>query len=256
MLKFRNKLIKDHKASFEFVFDGKKYKLILDNMKDKTFVFDVSVLLQSSKQQGKISLSEKMNYFYEALISQNENEKLNSLYLDSINLCKKKPNFDFLINIFVKVKKTNFCSKLLELFSQNNAKLVEKINKENLKKYKFELDQICENIDDIISEFSLNKTDFYGLILCYLNICNKEKYKQLFDTLSENSNSENILFEVLLKYKLFFQKQNDMSKDLLTRIIKYATKKEFKEFKEVASFYLKDINTFLELIEENKEDII
>ena len=102
----------------------------------------------------------------------------------------------------------------------------------------------------------MNKTDFYGLILCYSNICNKEKYKQLFDTLSENSNSENILFEVLLKYKLFFQKQNDMSKDLLTRIIKYATKKEFKEFKGIASFYLKDINTFLELIEENKEDII
>lgn len=47
-----------------------------------------------------------------------------------------------------------------------------------------------------------------------------------------------------------------MSKDLLTRIIKYATKKEFKEFKGIASFYLKDINTFLELIEENKEDII
>ena len=102
----------------------------------------------------------------------------------------------------------------------------------------------------------MNKTDFYGLILCYLNICNKVKCKQLFDTLSENSNSENILFEVLLKYKLFFQKQNDISKDLLTRIIKYATKKEFKEFKEVASFYLKNINTFLELIEENKGDII
>lgn len=38
-------------------------------MKDKTFVFDVSVFLQSSKQQGKINLAEKMNYFYEALIS-------------------------------------------------------------------------------------------------------------------------------------------------------------------------------------------
>ena len=260
IFKFSYKPTRDYKASFEFSFDGKKYKLLIENMKEKTtFIFDVSLFLQSSDKKidrGKISLEEKMNYFHEALINQNENEKLNILYLDSINLCKKKPNFDFLINIFVKVKKTNLCSRLLELFSQNTAKFVEKINKENLQKYKFDFDQICENIDDNISEFSLNKIDYYGLILCYLYNCNKEKYKQLFDTLSENSKSENILFEVLLKYKLFFQKQNDMSKDLIAKIIKYATKKEFKEFKEIALFYLKDVNTFLELIEEIKEDII
>ena len=244
IFKFSHKLTKDNKVSFEFFFDAKQYKLVIENMKEKTFIFDVTLQILNKKIDQKISLPEKMNYFHEALVSQNDNKNLNNLYLDSINLCKKKSSFDFLINIFIKVQKTDLCSKVLELFSQNAAKFVEKIDEENLQKYKYDFEQICENIDDIISEFSLNKTDFYGLILCYLNQFNKEKYKQLFDTLSENSNTETTLLEVLLKYRIFFKKQNDINKELLTKIIKYATKKEFEEFKEIALFFLKDINTF------------
>ena len=241
---------------FEFLFEGKKYQLIIKNTKDKTFIFDVSLQMYNKElDQGKISQSEKMTYFYEALVNKNENNYLNTLYLDSIDHCKKKPSFDFLINIFVKVNNTDLCQRILGLFSQNAAKFVETINKENLEKYKFDIDQICENIDNKISEFSLNQIGLYGLILCYFNICNKEKYQQLFDKLSENQNTENILLEALLKYKIFFKNKNDMNKETLTRIIKFATKKEFHEFLEIAYFYLKDINTFLELIEENKEDI-
>ena len=257
VFQFNNKLTKDIKVSFEFYFDGNKYKVNIENMKDKTFIYDASLQIQSKKvDQGTLSLPEKMNYFHEALISQNENKKISNLNLDSLNLCKKKPNFDFLINIFIKTRKTNLCSKVLELFREKADKFVENISKEKLQNYKYDFEQILENMDDTISEFSLDKTDFYGLILCYLYNCDKEKYKHLFNTLSENSKTEIILLEVLLKYKLFFKKQNDMNKDLLTKIIKYAANKEFKEFKEIAFFYLKDINTFLELIEENKEDII
>ena len=257
IFKFSHKLSKNPKPSFEFFFNGKKYKLNIENIKEKTFIFDVSLLIHNAKiEQGKISLAEKMNYFYEALISQNENKKLTTLYLDSINLCKKKLNFDFLINIFIKVQKTNLCSKVLELFSQNTAKFVEKIKKESLQKYKFEFEQICENIDNGSSEISSNKIDFYGLILCYFNNFDKKYYKQLFDKLSENTNSENILLEVLFKYKNVFENQKDMNKELLTKIIQYCTKKPFQEFKEITLFYLKDINTLLEILEENKEEII
>ena len=60
----------------------------------------------------------------------------------------------------------------------------------------------------------------------------------------------------MLTYKLFFKKQNDISKDILKEFIKYATKKDFITFKNDALFYLKDINTMLEIIDNNKDDII
>ena len=223
-------------------------------MKDKTFIFDTTLQISNKKIEQKLSYPEKMNYFDEALNTQKEYKKLNLLYNDSIKLCDKKKSFDFLINIFVKVYNTDLCTKLLEIFNKNIEKLADEINKEKLQKYKFAFNQICENIDETISKLSLGKTDFYGLVLCYLNNCNNEKYKELFDFLVKNDG--NILFEVLLKYKLFFKKQIDINKELSDEIIKYATKKDFKTFKEDALFYLKDINTLLEIIENNQADII
>ena len=256
--KFNAKLIKDHKASFEFFFNGIKYKVNIDNMKDKTFLFDITLQTSTFKKidQTKIGLPEKMNYFDEALSVQKEYKKLNILYSDSINLLNKKPSFHFLINIFVKVYNTELCSKLLESFDKNIAKLIDKINKENLQKYKFEFDQIVENEEDIISKYNLNKIEFYGLVLCYLNCCNNEKYRELFDKLSRNEETKKNLFEVMLKYKLFFKKETDLSKELLDGIIEYSTEKNFKTFKEDALFYLRDINTFLDILENNKDKII
>jgi len=256
VFKFNNK---SSKVNFEFFYDGKKYTLILDKMKDKTFLFNAEYTLQNSKKkedQQKIDVSEKMNYFEEALKVQNEFEKLKILYNDSINLCEKKKSFPFLINIFVKIYDNELCPKLLELFNKNKTNLVENINKENLLKYKLNFEEIVKNAKDYISKFSLDPFDFYGLILCYLNICNNEKYKELFCKLSKKEESKKILFEVMLTYNLFFMKQNDISKDILNEFIKYATKKDFKTFKDDALFYLKDINTRLEIIDNNKDDII
>ena len=143
-----------------------------DKPKDKTFLFDVDITSQSSKRgldQTKIDITEKMNYFDEALSVQKEYEKMKTLYNDSINLCNKKSSFQFLINIFIKVYNTELCSKLLDIFCKKIDKLVENNNKENLQKYKFDFDQIIENRDDIVSKFNLNPIDFYGLIFCYLN---------------------------------------------------------------------------------------
>ena len=92
------------------------------------------------------------------------------------------------------------------------------------------------------------------MILCYLNNNRIEKYKELFDDFYKKD--KNILFEVLLKYKLYLKKQIDLSKDILNEIIKFSTGKDFKIFKEDAIFYLKNINTFIEIIESNKNEII
>ena len=257
VFKFSKELKGDYKAHFEFFYDGKQYKLNLDKLRDKTFLFDVDIVQSNNKklEQTKIDISEKMNYFDEALNVQKEYEKKNILYNDSINICDKKQNFQFLINIFVKIYNTELCSKLLDVFNKNKSKLVENNNKENLTKYKFDFDSILESLEEIISKFSFNLIDFYGLILCYLNICNNEKFRELFDKLAKKEESKKILFEVMLTYKLFFKKQFDINEDILSEFIKYATKKDFTIFKEDALFYLKDINTFIEIIEKNKADI-
>ena len=48
--KFNSKLIKDNKASFEFFFNRMKYKLSLDNIKDKTFLFGATLLTSTLKK--------------------------------------------------------------------------------------------------------------------------------------------------------------------------------------------------------------
>ena len=207
--------------------------------------------------QSKIDISEKMNYFDEALSIQKEYEKLNILYNDSINLCEKKKSFSFLINIFVKIYNHDLCPKLLNLFNKNKTDfVVDNINKEQLQKYKFNFEQIIENTEEIISKFSLDPVDFYGLILCYLNYCNNEKYMELLKKLSKKEEYKKLLYKIMIKYKIYFKKQNNINKDILNEFIKYATKKDFTIFKDNALFYLKDINTFLEIIDNNKDDII
>ena len=48
VFKFNNKSIK---ANFEFSYDEQKYTLILDKMKDKTFLFNAEITLQSTKKR-------------------------------------------------------------------------------------------------------------------------------------------------------------------------------------------------------------
>ena len=190
VFKFNNKSIQ---ANFEFSYDGQKYTLILDKKKDKTFLFNAKYTLKNPNKkevQQKLDESEKMNYFEEALKVQNEFEKLKILYNDSINLCENKKSFSFLINIFFKIYNNELCPKLLDLFNKNKTNLVENINKENLLKYKLNFEEIVQNAKDYISKLSLDPFDFYGLILCYLNICNNEKYRELFYKLSKKEESK------------------------------------------------------------------
>lgn len=254
---FNSKVAKESKAVLEFYFVAKRYKITLESIKGKTFLFDIILQKDNNKiEQNKIILPDKMNYFCEALNTQKEYQKLETLYSDSIKLCSKKPSFHLLINIFVRVYNMKLCSDLLGVFSENIDKAGQKdnINKDKLIQYKHYFEQICENSEDLISKYSFNKIDFYGLILTYLNNCLYEKYKDLFDELYKSDKS--ILFAILLKYKLYFKKQINLHKEFLNEIIKFSAKKDFKKFKEDGLFYLKDINTFIEITENNKDEII
>ena len=249
------------KSEIEFSYDGKNYKIILEP-KNRTFIFNVNlqqkgkVFGQSTIEQNALANYEIMDFFIESLNKINESNKIDILYQDSIKLYSKKPNFQFLICIFIHVYNTNLCEKILNEFSKNFDKPNQKDNiiKESLDQYKYYFDDICENTEDIISSNSLNKFDFYGLVLSYLNNYMIDKYQEKFNELYKNQ--KDVLFEVLLKYKLYFKKQIDLSLDILDEIIKFTTKKNFDELKNNGIFYLKDVITFLDIIEKNKEEII
>ena len=122
-------------------------------------------------------------------------------------------------------------------------------------KYLTNMGDICKNADDFISSYKLNKIDFYGLVLCYLNNYINEKYSKIFNELYKSD--KNTLFEILLKYKLYFKKKLILDLSLLEEIIQFAaSKNNFTEFKNNALYYLKDIDTLLSTIEKNKEKII
>jgi len=184
VFKFSGK-IKDY---FEFSFDEIEHKLSIDNPKEKTFLYDITLKrkdpqnngIYSKLEQNKLGDPDKMNFFTEALTAQKETDKLETLYSDSIKLFSKTPKFHFLINIFVHVYNTKLCSSLLEEFSKKieEKKMKDVFDDKNLEQYKFNFDQICDNIEDTISSSSLSKIDFYGLVLCYLNNYGNNKYQK------------------------------------------------------------------------------
>ena len=105
-------IIKDQ--SFLFSFGKNEYKLIIEHPKEKTFFFDI--ILQEKKndifskiQQNKFGDAEKTNFFYDALIAQEEKNKIDILYRDSLNIFSKDPKFHSLINLFVRIYNTNLC---------------------------------------------------------------------------------------------------------------------------------------------------
>ena len=248
--------------SLGFYFDNKNYKLQFNNTRDQTFIFNPTLVKSdiffknTEINQNEISLNEKMNYFIDFILEFNlGKDKLDKLYNDSIKLYYEYPSFDFLINIFTHVYNTNLCAELLKAFNKNfdNPKQYNS-NILKLKEYELKFQQIYKDSKNIISKYSLNNIDFYGLILIYLNNNCFDRYKNVFEELY--TNNKNILFEIMLKYKCYFNNQIELSKEVLNEIIKFSLTKDFQTFEKCGLFYLNDITNFIDIILVNKNEII
>ena len=99
-----------------------------------------------------------MIIFYNALTKGIGNEDLlSNLYKDSIKLYGKKPTFEFLINIFVKVyNNIDLYPLILKEFKNTLEKDTQKneIVIEKLKTFKENFQEICEKSKDIIQKNS------------------------------------------------------------------------------------------------------
>ena len=211
--------------------------------------------------------SQKFIYFFNSIEKLKQENLFDELYNDTINLYSTLPKYDFLINIFVKVyQNKNVCPKLLEEFKKFNDKIKNNIKDKKFTYINFEkylsdynniFEEISENIDNIITTNSFNSVQFYGIVLCYLNNYNLEKFSKLIEKLS--SDSKSTLLKILLIYNHFFKNIVKFDKNILIELVGFSAeqfKDNFINFADKGLFYLNNANIFLNAINLNKEQII
>ena len=210
--------------------------------------------------QNIIQYYEKLNLYIECLSLNNEEEKLDILYKNTIKLYSKKSKYILLMKLFTKVyKDRNLCILLLDKFNETKDKenQFNNIGKDNLESLKDIFKEILENVDNLISKNSFKKEYikyFYSIILSFLNNYDYNNFLELIDKLY-NSNKE-VLFDILLDYKFYFK--NEIKKDInfFNEFIGYSTTKAYINFYRDGLFYLKNINDYLKVLDFNKEKII
>ena len=263
-IKFDN-ISKENKVTMSFIIGGKTYTISF-NVDEKSFYYDIQItkeynflpiLSKSVENQNILNYYQKLEIFIGALKENNEESKIDSLYEETIKLYSKKNEFYLLISLFINIyDKKNLYAKLSKEFKKINE--VNKYEKnmdrdEDLSKYLSTIITISSEADKIIKINDYNPIDFYGIILSYLNYYNYENFQKYFAILYEKDC--NILYEILLLYNSNFL--NPINQDIifLENFIEYTIKnKEFNVFENSLN-YISDIETFIDIVNKNKEFI-
>ena len=195
----------------------------------------------------------------EALKKNNEEEKIDTLFEESIKLASKKKGFYFMISLFVKIfNKKNLCIKLINEFYQISINKKNEKNlyrKECLKNYISAFSNISSEADNLIQNNGYDAIKFYGIILCYLNYCDYENFKKYFIKLYRDEYK--VLYEILLAYDSNLLNPIVQDLEFFVKFIEYTTqyKKEFEAFENVLNYIL-DTETFIVAIDKTKEKIV
>ena len=259
---------------FEFELDDDKYIISFDN-KENTYIFDVAlsvgrkiINIQRPIKQDKIEYTEKIDDFIAALekeikneeVKDDEKEKIfDEFYKDVLNLYSKKKGFSLMISVFLKIyEKKEICTELLNKFNEMNGN--PKDNEKNmdrksyLKEYTSQFKIILSNSEEIITKKEYDSVQFYGIILCYLNYYDSKQFSLIVRKLFKNRPED--LYEILLIYKTHLIHPIDQNFNFVNKFIKYTIdKKDFSNFL-IGLSYIKDIVTFINIIDENKEKIV
>ena len=205
--------------------------------------------------QNVISFSNKLDIFLEALKINNENDKIEKSYKETINLYKINHKFDLLISLFVKIYEQNkrLCSTLIGIFKKIN----ESENSDKDKELISQLDifnKIYSKAENIIKNNGYEAIDFYGILLCYLSFYDKDNFPQIIKKLYEVKS--NVLYEILIIYSSHFVIPLNQVSDFYNNFVKYAIKqgKEFNILERILD-YIDDIETILYVINDNKAEI-
>jgi len=246
---------------FEFDLDDDRYIISFDS-KGASFIYDIK--LEKTKRttrlmiivkQDVIEYYDKMHIFINALKENNEKNKIDLLYKDAIELFSIKKYFTFLIELFVEIyKKEDLCKILLDKFKEMNLnkKYTKHImeRKSLLEKHKSIFNTIISEADN----YDYDTIGFYGIILCYLNYYDYDNFTRIINELYKSKSKE--LFEILLIYNSHFKyKPINQNFDFFNKLIEYTIlNKDYKFFEEGLK-YIGDIETFINIIEKNKDNL-
>jgi hypothetical protein len=248
---------------FEFKKNDDEYILKFDS-KGKTFVYDVTLEVGKKMIDIRRKINQNKEYyeiidfFIKALEKNGEESIIDILYKETIELYSMKEGFTFMIELFLKIyQKKNLCIQLLQIFKKinQNPKDIEK-NKDRkmyLKDYISKFNSIKSEADKIIENNNYNCIEFYGVLLCYLNYYDYESFISVVNELYDKKPED--LYEILLIYNSHFKPQINQDFEFFKKFIPYAiANKDFPIF-EKGLKYIQDIETFLNVIENNKEAI-
>ena len=252
-----------NKYLLSFVIGDYIYDIIFCD-KENTFIYETELLkgdklldniAKESIDQNSITLYNKLDLFLRALENNNENNKVDKLFEETIGLYEENKKFGLLISLFVKIYEQNkdFCSKLIETFKninedENLDRDIDLVN--NLDNFK----EIYKNGDIIINKNGYDKINFYGILLCYLSSYDKENFPEIIKNFCKRDGD--VLFEILIIYYKHFKEPLKQEPSFYNTFLTYAInkEKEFKLFDRILNF-INDLETFLFTINNNIKEI-
>ena len=263
VFKFKGKTNQKYSPEFEI---GKDNYIISFEVKEDSFIYDVElkkgnkILKNIAKEiiDQKIDYHKKLDIFLEALKKNNEENKDEALYKETIDLFEKKKGFSFLISLFIQIyKNKELCPLLMEKFKDMNSKAKENDKNmdrsKDLEDYIETFSQISSEAENLIKDNEYAPIQFYGILLCYLNYYDHKNFMIIFKKLY--TEKWEVLFEILLIYFSHFLNPINQDLDFFTKFINYTiSKKEFSIFEKGLN-YIRDIETFIIVIEKTKEQI-
>jgi len=259
---------------FFFQQEDNKY-FINFKVKEETFIYDVELkkghkFLDDKPKvnidQKIMEYQDKLDLFLEALKQNNEENKNEGLFKETIDLYSKKGNFSLLISLFSKIyQERRLCESLLEKFYYMNIKVSKDKKENNLNsdrdkklgdQFNSLMVKIATESESLIKENWYNPIHFYGLLFCYLNYYD---YITLENCVNKfNRENPVLLYEIFLTYfSQFFKpvKIDEIDNKFFIKFFDYIFEnKEFSNFI-IGLRYIYDIDTFIEAIDEIKEKI-
>ena len=257
--KENNKKAIEYQLQYEI--GEESYDIIFD-YKDSSFIYEVQLkkgnkfidnIIKRKIEQNKIPLHYKLDIFLEALRKNNESDKIELLFEETIKLYKTKKKFSLLISLFLKIYQQNksLCSNLIDYFKDKNEE--ENTDRdEDLAIVLNTFNTIYSDANSLIEGY--DPVSFYGIIFCYLSSYDKENFPKIIKDFSEGNAT--VLYEILIIYYSHFNEPLNQDTEFYNNFIKYSIKKgkDFKIFNRILD-YIDDVETFLYVINENKIEI-
>ena len=157
--------------------------------------------------------------------------------------------------IFLKIYKNNkvLCTNLIKIFNTINEKENKDRDKE-LNKYLKDFTDIYSKSQEIVEENKYEPIHFYGVLFCYLHYYDKNNFSKIMKKFWEGK--ADTVYEILIQYYTHFMNPLYQNKEFYDQFIIYILKekKDLKIFERVMD-YIEDIESFLYVINKNKEKI-